>query len=100
MFASCTFGKEGAPHQNFSNIFRVFRNLFVRFVLSKIFQKIGCAETIRLVRKSSKSELSSRFFGRLNFFKNFDVGAARAEPKVQNKWLAAKLSVIQIGTRH
>ena len=52
---------------NFGN-FRIFRNLFVRFVLSKIFQRISCAETIRLVRKSSKSELSSRFFGRLKIF--------------------------------
>ena len=51
-----------------SKSFQIFRNIFVRFVLSKIFQKIGRAETIRLVRKSSKSELSSRFFGRLKLF--------------------------------
>ena len=48
--------------------FRPFRNLFVCFVLSKNFQKIGGTETIRLVRKSSKLELSARFLG-LKFFK-------------------------------
>ena len=49
----------------FSKIFRIFRKLFVSFVLSKISPEKGRAETIRLVRKLSKSELSSRFFGRL-----------------------------------
>ena len=43
----------------FSTIFRIFRKLFVNFVLSKIFPEIGGAETIRLVQKSSKSEPSS-----------------------------------------
>ena len=52
----------------FSKIFRIFRKLFVRFVLSKIFPEIGRAETIRLVQKSSNFELSSRFFGRLKIF--------------------------------
>ena len=43
-------------------IFRIFRKLFVNFVLSNDFPEIGDDETIRLVRKSSKSELSSQFF--------------------------------------
>ena len=34
-------------------------------VRSKIFQKIGGGAAIDLVQKSSKSEASSRFFGRL-----------------------------------
>ena len=50
--------------ENVSN----FRNLFVRFVLSKIFPEIGRAKTIRFVQKSSNFELSSRFFGRLKIF--------------------------------
>ena len=37
-------------------------------VLSIFFSEIDCAERIRLVRKSPKSELSSRFSGRLKIF--------------------------------
>ena len=48
-------------------IFRIFRKLFGRFVRSKNFPEIGRAETIRLVQKSSKSEPSPPFFGRLKF---------------------------------
>ena len=58
-------------HHSFAirlNFFRIFRKLFVNFVLSKEFAEIGGAETIRLFRKLSKSELSSRFSGRLKIF--------------------------------
>ena len=45
---------------------------FVRFfVRSKKFQKIGRVAAMILVQKSSKSELSSRFFGRLKIKKRF-----------------------------
>ena len=52
----------------FSIFLRIFRKLFVGFILSNIFPEIDGAETIRLVRKSSNFELSSRFFGRLKIF--------------------------------
>ena len=48
---------------NSSKYFRFFRSF-------KNFLKKGGAETIPLVRKLSKSELSLRCFRRLNFFKN------------------------------
>ena len=38
-------------------------------VRSKIFQKIGRVDAIDLVQKSSKSEPSSQFFGRLKILK-------------------------------
>ena len=40
-------------------------------VRSKIFQKIGRVGAIDLVRKSSKSEPSSQFFGRLKILTKF-----------------------------
>ena len=39
------------------------------FVRSKIFEKIDCVETIDSVQKSSKSEPSLRFFGRLKILR-------------------------------
>ena len=36
------------------------------------FEKIDCVETIDSVQKSSEFEPSSRFFGRLKIFGNFD----------------------------
>ena len=56
----------------FSIIFRNFRELFVRLVRSKIFRQTACVAAICLVRISSKFEPSSRFFGRLKIFANFD----------------------------
>ena len=56
------------PTRIFSTIFRIFRKLFVNFVLSNFFPEIGHAEMIRLVHKSSNFELSPRFFGRLKIF--------------------------------
>ena len=54
----------------FANFFDVF-SLDVLFLRSlarwKIFEKTACVAAINLVRKSSKSEPSSRFFGRLKF---------------------------------
>ena len=52
----------------FSNFFRIFRKLFLRFVRLKNFPEIGRAETICLVQISSNFELSSRFFGCLKIF--------------------------------
>ena len=49
-------------------IFRIFRELFVRFVRSKNFHETAWVAAIFLVRKSSKFEPSSRFFGRLKIF--------------------------------
>ena len=46
-------------------IIRIFQELFVRFVRSNCFHQTVCIAAIFLVRKSSKSEPSSRFFGRL-----------------------------------
>ena len=70
--------------ENFSNCFRkLFRKIsnffrsfcrFLRFaVRSKIFEKIDLVAAIFLVLKSSKSELSSRFSGRLKFSQALDI---------------------------
>ena len=50
-----------------SILFRIFRELFVRFDHSIFFHQTACVAAMFLVRKSSKSEPSSRFFGRLKF---------------------------------
>ena len=55
------FSKEGNERKDFE-IFESF---------SKQIQKIGCVAAMILVKKSSKSELSSRFFGRLKIFGSF-----------------------------
>ena len=52
----------------FSVIVRMFRELFVRLVRSKNFHQTAWVAAIFLVRISSKSEPSSRFFGRLKIF--------------------------------
>ena len=54
----------------FAKFFDVFSLdvLFLRSLArSKIFEKTACVAAIDLVRKSSKSEPSSQFFGRLKF---------------------------------
>ena len=51
-----------------SIIFRIFRELFVRFVRSICFHQTACVAAIFLVRKSSKSEPSSRIFDCLKIF--------------------------------
>jgi len=60
-----------------SKFFRKVFEFFEKFSFVSFFRcfcpNIGCAETIRLVRKSSKSELSTRFFGRLKFLKQFSL---------------------------
>ena len=39
----------------------------MQIIISEILEKIDCVQTIDSVKKSSKSEPSSRFFGRLKF---------------------------------
>ena len=51
--------------ENFS---KNFLKTFIWLVRSCFFSETDRDETIRLVRKSSKSELSSQFFGRLKIF--------------------------------
>ena len=50
-------------------------------VRSKIFQKIGRVGAIDLVRKSSKSEPSSRFFGRLKILTKFGPYVRSTDPE-------------------
>ena len=60
-----TYDNDDLDDAIFRSFVRFFR-LFVRFfVRSKKIQKIGHVAAMILVQKSSKSELSSRFFGRL-----------------------------------
>ena len=53
----------------FRNLFRSFRCFLRLFPRSNFFQILVRVDAIDLVRKSSKSELSSRFFGRLKIFR-------------------------------
>ena len=77
--------------KKFLKIFWIFRKLFVCFVLSKIFPEIVGAETICLVRKSSKSELSSRFFGRLKIFIGLGSLARWIANEMNCKWVVYNL---------
>ena len=52
----------------FSMNFWIFRELFVCFVRSNFFHQTAWVAAIFLIRKSSKFEPSSRFFGRLKIF--------------------------------
>ena len=65
--ADRTSDHDDLEHAIFRSFVRFFRS-FLRFLVrSKILQKIVRVNAIHLVRKSSKSELSSRFFGRSGF---------------------------------
>ena len=61
-----------------------------------MFPEIGGAETIRLVWKSSKSELSSRFFSRLKIF----IGSGSLTRWIANemncKWNELQMSGVYI----
>ena len=52
----------------FSFVRLVFSFLCLFFCLFELFSKIGRVAAMILVQKSSKSEVSSRFFGRLKIF--------------------------------
>ena len=59
------------------------------FLLFDFFEKMRCVETDDLVRKSSKSEPSSRFFGRLKIFAIFgSIGSIfSSTPSVMCQWV-------------
>ena len=59
-----TYDNDNLDDAIFRSFLRFFRSFVRFFVRSKIFQKIGRVAAMILVQKSSKSELSSRFFGR------------------------------------
>ena len=65
-----TYDNDDLDDAIFRSFLRFFRSFVRFFVRSKIFQKIGRVAAMILVQKSSKSEPSSRFFGR---FKDFDA---------------------------
>ena len=50
-----------------------FSGTFVRFVRSKFFENTNLVAAILLVLKSSKSEPSSQFFGRLKFLRSLVI---------------------------
>ena len=60
-----TYDNDDLDDAIFRSFLRFFRSFVRFFVRSKIFQKIGRVAAMILVQKSSKSELSSRFLGRL-----------------------------------
>ena len=53
---------------NFSNCLGTFRNNFQFISFVQFFSSTACAAAIFFIRKASKSEPSSRFFGRLKIF--------------------------------
>ena len=85
------FSPETVHGTTFSNFSRKF---FEVFPLAEIFstahnyQILAGSAAVRLVQKSSKSEPSSRFFGRLKIFRS------------NWRFLRYKLSEIQIGSWH
>ena len=68
-----TYDNDDLDDAIFRSFLRFFRSFVRFFVRSKIFQKIGRVAAMILVQKSSKSELSSRFFGRLKIKKKISV---------------------------
>ena len=71
--ADTTYDNDDLDDAIFRSFLRFFRSFVRFFVRSKIFQKIGRVAAMILVQKSSKSELSSRFFGRLKKIKKISV---------------------------
>ena len=53
--------------------------------VAKIFQKLDRLDAVDFVKKSSKSELSSRFSGRLKFLAVFADCAVQCQQKRKNK---------------
>ena len=66
--ADTTYDNDDLDDAIFRSFLRFLRSFVRFFVRSKIFQKIGRVAAMILVQNSSKSELSSRFFGRLKIF--------------------------------